>query len=346
MGGTTFSSIRPALASAMKGHGVKQVHGFKCLEEHKFENVSMGARPSGTLHMGNLFVLASCMHYLRINSKATVHMDIMDLDFDNQRAMFTPFIHIPTTKDFIKQLEAAVEILSQELKVDPNSVKIRYFSDRLTESDSRLREMFLRLAKSRDAVKAVKYAISDRPGRYDAPPFSMICDSCGQSNSNFARYHADRDVFTANCGNVTCSTGDYSSDLSSALFNLHYLVDPIRDLLLAPPTLHMYGGDYGMPHGQSGTTRFLRVAAVMEAARLNLGLETEAPSFFIAPLLTDQHGKKISKSDRERADVPADILAHLRAEISQVVKLMGLYIDGTLEGLKLVRSSEGGPCGA
>jgi hypothetical protein len=345
MGDVTFSSIKPALAATMKGRGVKQVREFKSLEGHGFDNISMGARPSGTLHMGNLFVLASCMHYLRINSNARVHVDIMDLDFDNQRGLvFTPFVNLPGTRDFIGQLNAAVEILSGELKVASDRVKIRYFSDRLKQGDSELRKMLLRLAKNKESVKAVKYSISDRPGRYDTPPISMICESCGQSSSNFAHYRSTRSLFTADCGNVTCTVGEYASDLSSALFNVHYLVDPIRDLLLAPNTLHVYGGDYGLPHGQSDTLRFMRVAAVMEATRLNLGLETETPSFFITPLITDQHGKKISKSERNGGQVAGDIATHLKEEIAHVVKLMGLYIDGTLKGLSLMRSTDGEPC--
>jgi hypothetical protein len=345
MGGTTFNSIKPVLASTMKGSGVKQVRGFKSLEEQKFDSISMGTRPSGTLHLGNLFVLASCMHYLRINSKAQVHVDIMDLDFDTQRgALFTPFVNLPATRDFIKQLEAAVDILSHELKVDPGGVKIRYFSDRLKGADSELRNMLLRLAKGRESVKALKYSILDMPHRYDTPPLSMICDGCHQSNSNFVRYHSKSGLFTAKCDNWTCTTGEYSSDLSTDFFNVHYLVDPVRDLLLPPPVLHVYGGDYGLSNGQSDTVRFMRVAAVMEAARICLGLETEAPSFFIAPLITDHHGKKISKTESNGTPLIGGLADHLKKEIEHVLRLIGLCIDGTLEGFNLVCSPDGEPC--
>ncbi len=341
MAGAIFNTIKPQLAATMRGDGVRQL-SFKCLEENRFDHVSMGTRPSGTMHMGNLFVLASCMHYLRINSEAQVHVDVMDLDFDNQRGgMFTPFINLPATSEFMHQLDAAIDILAKKLRVDPHSVKKRFFSDRL-HGDSDLRSMLLSLAKDKTAVKSMKFAIASRPGRYDTPPISMICESCGQSNSNFAHYKSVQDRFVSECTNVTCGTGPYESDLASKPFNVHYLVDPVRDLLLPGAVLHMYGGDYGRPHGPDGTLRFLRVAAVMKAAMLNLGIETELPAFFITPLITDQHGKKISKSDGNGVPsrAPASPLSYLKDEIGHVIKLMELCIDGTLDGLTLMRSHE------
>lgn len=327
--------IRQLLASRMHGDGVKHVRDFKCLEEIPFDNISMGTRPSGTLHTGNLFVIATCLHYLRINSKATVNIDIMDLDFDNQRGpVFTPYHSLLSTKNFITQLAMAVEMMAEVLKVDPNSVKIRYFSDRMREPE--LRKTILGLAKDKEATKCVKYSMSDKPGRYYNPPLSLICSTCSQSSSDFARYTSQDDIFTSVCRNATCPTQGFASDLSRDMFNVHYLVDPVRDLLLPSPTLHIFGGDYGLPTGAAKKAKFLRVAAVMEAARCFLDIKAELPSFFITPMLLDQDGRKVSKSLGNGGYNGSDISTYLREEIDKVVKIMKLCIDGTLSGMTLL----------
>ncbi len=353
MGGTTFSSIKPALTSILSGKDVNPMRDFRLLEHSHFDNVSMGTKPSGTLHMGNLFVLASCMHYLRVNSSATVHVDIMDLDFNSHGgALFIPFINLPGTKEFITQLDAAVGILSRELVVGPERVKIRYFSDKLKESDSKLRRMFLGLAKDKETADALKYCISDGPGRrhayppgcHAAVPISMICPGCGQSNSNFAHYNPTRARFTAQCYNPGCAVGEYASDLSSELFNVYYLSQTVRDLLLPSRTIHIYGGDYDMSHGKSNASRFMRAAAIVEATKLNLGLATGMPSFFITPMITNRDGTKISKSACNRGPACGNLVSHLRDEIAHVVKLMQSCVDGTFAGPILTASGDNASC--
>ncbi len=340
MSAFNFSHAKPTLYGRLHGEGVRRLQGFKALENAGFDTLSMGTRPSGLLHQGNLFVIASCLHYLRINSKAKVMIDIMDLDFDNQRGpLFTPFVNIHTTRGFREQLEMAVEIISSELKVDPNGASIRFFSEKLAKDESGLRTMFLGLFKSKEHVKALKYALSEKAGRYDTPPISLVCGNCGQSSSDFARYTRQGENYRSSCNNPTCPVDEYTADLSASPFNIHYLVDPARDLLYPAPALHVFGGDYGQLHGASKVPRFGRVAAAMEVFRQHMNLGPGLPSFFITPLVIDDCGNKISKSMGNGGGAKAGLGAYLREEVGKIVRIMGLCIDGTLSGLSLIKTS-------
>ncbi len=347
MTGFNFSHARPSLYSMMHGEGVRRLQGFKALEGQGFDTLSMGTRPSGLLHEGNLFVIASCMHYLRINSEAKVMIDIMDLDFDHQRGpVFTPFVNMHTTKDFRKQLEVAVELISSGLHVDPNRAVISFFSDKIASDVWGMRNMFLSLFRSKEHLKAVKYALSEKAGRYDTPPVSLICGNCGQSSSDFARYSRADERYRSECKNPTCPVDVYSADLSASLFNIHYLVDPARDLLYPGSVLHVFGGDYGQLCGPSKSPRYGRVAAAMEAFRLHMGREAGLPSFFITPLMIDNSGNKVSKSLGNGAARSTDLTTHLRGEVAKILKLMELCVDGTLAGLSLIKTSGEGDADA
>ncbi len=333
----TFEAAKPRLDSVLKGADIRQLATFKDLEHADFKNVSLGTRPSGRLHTGNLFVLATALHYLRINSQAKIHVDVMDLDFDTQRGkVFTPFVHLSSTKQFLSDLTAAIEILSKEFGVDPNSVVLKFFSSRFT--DPSFRGSFLKLFTDVDACQSVRYAMQGEGNSFDAAPISLFCPSCEQSAAKLAILNARSNSFSAICNNSNCTIGEYSVPFSSpSLFNVYYKVDPIRDLFLEPQTLHIFGGDYAKPCGSKKFPSFAYVAAIMEAARIFLDIQTPIPAFFLTPLLTDESGRKISKSIGNGGGDPSkDVLQHLRDEIVKVVDILQGFLKGTFDGMEIV----------
>ncbi len=331
-----FAMVKPSLVSVFKGEGVREIRSFKALESEPFDTISMGTRPSGTLHLGNLFVLAAALHYLRINNKARINLDIMDLDFDTQRgAVFTPFVRLPSTQGFKHQLELAVVMISSALNVNPSAVQITRFSERL-KAGSSVRQTLEALFADKEATKAIKFSLLGEPGDYESLPISLICDVCDQSASTFSTIDRKTDTLQATCANYNCSVSDYLAGLSDvAHFNVHYLLDPIRDLFMEGKRLHIFGGDYSKRSSQFKVPKYRHTAAAMLATKVFLDLEAELPSFFLTPMLVDQYGIKISKSLGNGGNAENGLIAHLQEQVARVLHILNDFVNGTLDGCEI-----------
>lgn len=104
--------------------------------------------------------------------------------------------------------------------------------------------------------------------------------------------------------NSDCSTGrfDVSPKQGHMNWSMHYTVDPIRDGLLNEQfndrkVLHVFGGDYGIPWGRSGTPKAERMSELMSVV---------APGrveHFVGPMLV-RDGAKIAKSNGDAHAIP------------------------------------------
>ena len=103
-----------------------------------------------------------------------------------------------------------------------------------------------------------------------------------------------RYFMNSSCYNQACIMDQYAVDLRQpGTYNIHFMVDPIRDALQTSARLrndlHIFGGDYANPTGERKVPRVLRIQRAMEA----IGLKgTDA---YIGPLVLAE-GKKMGKS--------------------------------------------------
>jgi hypothetical protein len=108
-------------------------------------------------------------------------------------------------------------------------------------------------------------------------------------NPDDARYFVE-----SNCYNTNCDQTSYVFDLRGpGRYNIHYLVDPIRDAMDTKMRqgndLHIFGGDYGQPSGVRRISKVDRIQRGMAA----IGLE--ATDAFVGPIVLSD-GQKMSKS--------------------------------------------------
>ncbi|MDO8554177.1 MAG: hypothetical protein Q7S22_05195 [Candidatus Micrarchaeota archaeon] len=348
MSNLTFKQLLPRIHEIREHQkGIIRVKTLPDLLSTEFDVVSIGARPSGRMHVGNIFVLVNAIHYLQKNPNAKLVFDIMDLDFDNQRGrIFTPFSVMQSTINFIEQVELATKIICESFGVNQGRVIVSLLSRRLdlnTENEKipTLRSGFLQLFKDPELTKALKYAVvNPTPGRRFKPPVSLICQNCHQSSVEYAVYDSREDRFKANCNNDQCPINEYSTKLDSGeAFNIMYTVDPIRDLLLKGKVVHIFGGDYDQPYLGSGSPKFAAIAAANELAKLVWKIETNSPAFFITNLITDSHGVKVSKSIGNSSNPDVSIERHLELEIDKAIRIVGMVLEGVLSGFTLTHEA-------
>jgi lysyl-tRNA synthetase class I len=291
---------------------------YKEFQDRDYSILSMGIKPSGNLHLGSVVALTNGFLYLKDNPDSKLNIGVMDLDFDVRRGDdFLSFYNSPDkwnchryAKEHTKsEIEEVSRTGSECLGLDSKRINIRYFSDML--NDEGLMKMFVRIAMDRDLCRGVKKAIADRSGRSYKVPFSPICPECGRSNSNFAVVSRENETLKGKCSNSGCEVEDYEVSLKDkGSYNIHYLIDPIRDVSRSfKADVHIFGGDYDTPWGEKKISRTERVMNVM-------GLfSRKTPDIYLGPVFT-VNGKKMSKTldntiDFASLENPKDLILRL-----------------------------------
>jgi lysyl-tRNA synthetase class I len=118
-----------------------------------------------------------------------------------------------------------------------------------------------------------------------------ICKECNTAHKQQPK-HADGRLY-ATCVNDNCEVEDYIVNVLDTSYELavHFFIDPIRDNVVEPKAdLHVFGGDYGAPHGRNKLPKAEKILRLMQLTGQT------PPEIYIGPLFYAQDGKKMSKS--------------------------------------------------
>lgn len=147
--------------------------------------------------------------------------------------------------------------------------------------------------------------------------FNSRLRSINENNAGGPQY-----VLRSECRNKACSVESYDFDMRLGMYNIHYLVDPLRDEIFAPNgnVVHIFGGDYAKPHGAKRIPKAERIRnALIAVGSMN-------QDFFIGPLINFR-GEKMGKSG---IAVPFLQLTY-KNQRSVVEYLRELYLQGSRE---------------
>jgi lysyl-tRNA synthetase class I len=259
-------------------------------------SISVGLRPSGTVHLGNLTTIAIA-GLLAGKMNAEMHLTVCDID-------------MPTVKRG-EQTPSAVYFKYQEVdnstRAQLGAVSIGHFTRELSRSlGIPIRTDFLsdvqamqpyrtglsRIIANTAELQSIFTGIEDNADK--RVPVHPVCGSCNHTPRAQAIYLGQRALKTR-CRNEKCD--EYNNkkviDISDRRVELgvHYFIDPMRDVMLTPRAdIHVFGGDYLTPHGQNGLPKVEKVRRVTELTG------KKAPSYFVGPLLQGPELEKISKS--------------------------------------------------
>ena len=257
--------------------------------------LSVGFRPSGELHVGNLLTLA---YSSVIASKLGLELDLFCCDTDWSAHIHEN--HRPENSDvmrlfFMRDCGCEDHSNIAEHRVD----EIMPFLDGLenyTEQD--IEPKFLSQESSegyREALKQVLEKMDEFDEifgggfrrRYRSPVVN-VCDNCGFSHAKGAPYSRESGELVSSCRNKVCISGFSRGQLSGKI-GVYYLVDPVRDPS-RDAVVHVFGGDYRDAAKEQKTPKIEKVAKITELAT------GETPSYFLAPMIADSEGKPLSKS--------------------------------------------------
>lgn len=257
--------------------------------------LSVGFRPSGELHVGNLLTLA---YSSVIASKLGLELDLFCCDTDWSAHIHEN--HRPENSDVMKlffERECDCENHSNiaEHRVD----EIRPFLDGLENyTGEEVEAGFLSELDSEGYREALKQVLENMEGfdeifgggfrrRYRSPIVN-VCDNCGFSHAKGAPYSSKSGELVSSCRNKRCRKGFSRGQLDEKI-GVYYLVDPVRDPS-RDAAVHVFGGDYRDAAKEQKTPKITKVAKITELAT------GETPSYFLAPMIADEEGKPLSKS--------------------------------------------------
>lgn len=278
-------------------------------------SVAVGFRPSGELHVGNLLTLA---YSAVVADELGLELDLMCCDTDwsahihednkpkNNRVMKLFFERECDcgTKD--SQERSFSEKTSDEVFDEHSSIaqhrmdEIRPFLRGLEEElDVEVDPGFLSdLRGDEEYVEALRKVLNNMDAfdgifgggfrrRYRSPVVT-VCGSCGFSHAKGSAYSSESDELVSTCRNEECEAGFMSGSLEDKI-GVYYLVDPVRDPS-RDVAIHVFGGDYRDAKKEQKTSKVEKVAKITELAN------GETPNYFLAPMISNEDGKPLSKS--------------------------------------------------
>lgn len=275
---------------------------FEKFKRGQYPRISLGFKPSGKLHIGSVLTLIQGFLYVQSNPGSSLEVNVMDLDYDNQcghRFDSLYFARDTETGELAKDITARElrrisDDITEVLGLASNPVHIMMFSDNLGFG-SELLGIIRRMAYDRELTRATKRAIFDGRANSYTVPLTGVCPECHTSNTSPGVLVNDRKAIRSECKNGACEVDSYISEISEiGTYNIHYLVDPVRDICVEDlPGIgaHLFGGDYALPNG---TSRIMKADRVMRIMQLYAN-GSVLPDIYVGPLLT-LDGTKMSKS--------------------------------------------------
>lgn len=287
-------------------------YSLDTLASQDYRKISLGIVPSTSIHFGFAFTMLHALHYMRHNPATTLEVTVTDNAYDpqmgkdfipyNKRACGCPQ-HNLLEHHVGHEIRSLLYESAQFLSVDPGRTTIDFFTLRL-KRDKDCSLALTSLLKKPEKARGLKKALFDDGSRPYFIPATANCSVCGHTNSHPGKVDRKKGALISTCHNESCTNCGQNSEVSlddPSQFNLHYMIDPIRDLFVNPfglcnrsgtsADLHIFGGDYAALHGEKRVPRVERVRNVMRLVK------TEIPDIFVAPLITWK-GEKVSKSTR------------------------------------------------
>ena len=275
-----------------------------------YAKISAAIVPSRSIHFGFVFTALHALWYMRQNPRTTLEVTATDNAYDpqmgnnfipyNKRACGCPQ-HVRLQDHVAHELVYMLGESAQFFQINPKRINVDFFTDRL-KRDRESSAVITDILSAPEKARRLKRALFDDGSRPYFVPATANCSECGHTNSHLGRVDREKKILTSICHNESCIKYKKESHIgleSPWKFNLHYMIDPIRDLFWNDyrtatsaskgADLHIFGGDYAMPHGESQVPRVERVRNVMRIVKEDI------PDVFIAPLVT-WSGEKVGKS--------------------------------------------------
>ena len=260
-------------------------------------SISLGLRPSGNVHLGNLTTIAIA-GLLAGKMNAEMHLTICDIDMptvkrgeETSSAVYFKYQKVGNSTR-ARLSAASINHFTSELSYALGiPIRTDFLSD--VQAMHPYRTGLSRIIANTTELSAIFTGIKNHGDK--RIPVHPVCGSCNHTPRAQAIYLAPRALKTR-CRNDECS--DYNKNRIIDVLDkrtelgVHYFVDPMRDVMFTPRAdIHVFGGDYLTPHGTNGMPKVEKVRRITELTR------TKAPAYFVGPLLQGPEQEKMSKSE-------------------------------------------------
>jgi lysyl-tRNA synthetase class I len=278
----------------------------KKLEQKGKLIISLGMRPSGQLHLGNIATAISAAEiaYEFGNHRSEIVFTICDLDLPEKT-------DIPIVGNVVKHYRYAEDKNSCHHKnmSEHNSKTIYQLMEDISkemgtrfvpktiaeiQKEPAYRKGLVRILENSEEI-AKLFPGDTTPKKALVFP---ICNSCHTANKQQPTFELVKEKGTAVlhtlCENPECSSkGPYSVDVLDTSYELapHFSLSLLRDTVDPVADVHVFGGDYSVPHGRNGVSRAKKFVQLMEIAGI------VPPDLFVGPLFYAKDGLKMSKTD-------------------------------------------------
>ena len=312
------------------------------------EKVAVGFRPSGSLHIGNLVTI---IYAAVIADELGLELDLMvcDTDWsahihehhmpDENRVMKLFFEREP---DFFSEEKTSEKVFDQKkCQSEDNYSVAEHRVDEISEVLEVLRQEtvdfqvnYLSEYNSEmyaEALRNVLNSMDEFDGifgnrfrdRYRSP-VAAVCPGCGFSDAKGSAFSEDTDMLVSACQNPECDSGFMETSLSDPRKGVYYLVDPVRDPS-RDVAVHVFGGDYRDAEKEQKTPKIEKVRRITELAC------GESPEYFLAPIITNEEGRPLSKSSStgvtvDEIDDLSEFAHDLTGKVREIVREKREYL--------------------
>lgn len=302
------------------------------------DTVTLGITPSGTgeLHDGHNLTLLNVGRIIDRYREAIreVRLFIDDREFNLQGPWALPKHDVTQTLAdgilrFIQSMSEYFHIVSMA-----SVFRVQRMSEFMCENGADAetvgQEIFARIRRYQDnpgnrgASSTMKEIYADvrlHKMRNIARP---VCPDCGSGHQNPTLAGMRNNVLVSTCHNLQCKTNAYQVNplAGDVSWCLNYALMGMRDVSLARQCdrsiLHVYGGDYAQPWGNSGMSKALRMNTLVERM---MGTQSNGRIAHVTGPLLTRNGVKLAKSRGDRESLTIEQLYKLLSIGSSVADL-------------------------
>jgi lysyl-tRNA synthetase class I len=293
-------------------------------KELEGDKVAVGFRPSGSLHIGNLVTIT---YAAVLADELGLELDFMccDTDWsahihehhlpDENRVMKLFFMrecpcnnHANIAEHRMDEISEFLEVLNEEtVEVEPG-----YLSE---VRDEKYDQALRNILGNMDEFNRI---FGGRFRERYRSPVAAVCPECGFSDAKGSAFSRETDLLVSACHNTKCSTGFMETEISEPRKGVYYLVDPVRDPG-RDVAVHVFGGDYRDAGKGEKTPKVEKVRKITELVC------EETPQYFLAPIIVEEDGKPLSKSDDtgvtvEEIDNLEEFTGNLIEKVRELIK--------------------------